>query len=241
MGLLGFQVIITDAALDTDTNVWKYVDDLTLASNVSNSAKSTLQDDLDNFVDWSKNNNWTLNPSKCQRLQVCFMQNPPKPTLSIDDVPLNIVNCAKILGILLQDDLKWDKQIKEMLKKANSRLYMLRNLKRFGFNPTELGTIYKGYVRLLLKYGDVVWGSSLTCDQGTTLEKVQKRACKIILGRNYNYTDAIETCELNTLSDRRKIQSRKFAQTLPNRQLTSNLIPPTMLSVRGRLAQFKLH
>ena len=48
-------------------------------------------------------------------------------TLSIDDVPLNFVNCAKILGIWLQDDLKWNKQIKEMLKKANSRLYMLRN------------------------------------------------------------------------------------------------------------------
>ena len=52
---------------------------------------------------------------------------------------------------------------------------MLRNLKRFGFNPTELSIIYKGYVRPLLEYGDVVWGSSLTCDQGTTLEKVQKK------------------------------------------------------------------
>ena len=238
MGPLGFQVIINDAASDADTNVWKYVDDLTLASNVSNVAKSTLQEDLDNFVDWSKNNNLTLNPSKCQGLQVCFMQNPPTPTLTIDDVPLNFVNCAKILGIWLQDDLKWDKQIKEMLKKANSRLYMLRNLKRFGFNPTELGIIYKGYVRPLLEYGDVVWGSSLTCDQGTTqstLEKVQKRACKIILGKNYNsYSDAMETCELDTLSDRRKIHSRKFAQSLPNCQRTSSLIPPTRRSVHGR-------
>ena len=105
-----------------------------------------------------------------------FYANPPTPTLSIDDVPLNFVNCAKILGIWLQDDLKWDKQIKEMLKKANSRLYMLRNLKRFGFNPTELGIIYKGYVRPLLVYGDVVSGSSLICDQGTTLEKVKKKS-----------------------------------------------------------------
>ena len=47
MGPLGFQVIINDAASDADTNVWKYVDDLTLASNVSNLAKSTLQEDLD--------------------------------------------------------------------------------------------------------------------------------------------------------------------------------------------------
>ena len=52
MGPLGFQVIIiNDAASDADTNVGKYIDDLTLASNVSNLAKSTLQEDLDNFVD----------------------------------------------------------------------------------------------------------------------------------------------------------------------------------------------
>ena len=112
---------------------------------------------------------------------------------------------------------------------------MLRNLKRFGFNPTELGIIYKGYVRPLIEYSDVVWGSSLTCDQGTTLEKVQKRACKIIFGKNYNsYTDAMETCELDTLSDRRKIHSRKFVQSLPNFHRTSSLIPPTRRSVHGR-------
>ena len=107
---------------------------------------------------------------------MCFLPNPSAPTFSIVDVPLKFVNCAKIIGIWLHDDLKWDKQITEMLKKANSRLYMLRYLERFGFNPTKLGIIYKGYVTPLLEYGDVVWGSSLTCDQGTTLEKVQETA-----------------------------------------------------------------
>jgi len=47
---LGFQVIIIDAASDTSTKVWKYVDDLTMASNVSHSAASTIQDDLNGFV-----------------------------------------------------------------------------------------------------------------------------------------------------------------------------------------------
>ena len=131
---------------------------MTLASNVTNSAKSTLQDDLDSFVNWTKNNNLTLNPSKCQGLQVCFMRDPPTPNMTIDDVPLKFVKFAKILGIWFQDDLKWEKQTKEMLKKANSRLYMLRNLKRFGFTSDELAVIYKGYVRPLL---DRVWGCSL--------------------------------------------------------------------------------
>ena len=59
MGPLDFQVTVNDVASEADTNVWKYcvgniVDDLTLPSYVSNSAKSTLQHDLDNFVNWLK-------------------------------------------------------------------------------------------------------------------------------------------------------------------------------------------
>ena len=35
-------------------------------------------------------------------------------------------------------------------------------LKRFGFKKDELITVYKGYIRPLLEYADVVWNSSLT-------------------------------------------------------------------------------
>ena len=41
MGPKSFQVIINNAASYADTNVWKYVVDLNVASNVSNSAKCT--------------------------------------------------------------------------------------------------------------------------------------------------------------------------------------------------------
>ena len=73
-----------------------------------------------------------------------------------------------------------------MGEKANCCMYMLRTLKRFGFNPKELNVIYKGYVIPLSEYGDVAWGALLTCDQSTTLEKVQKRACRIMLGKKYS-------------------------------------------------------
>ena len=74
------------------------------------------------------------------------MRAPHTPTLCIDDVPLDFVKCAKIFGIWLQDDLKWEKQVKEMLKKANCRMYMTQLF----FNSEELNVIYKGYVRSLL-------------------------------------------------------------------------------------------
>ena len=75
-----------------------------------------------------------------------------------------------------------------MLKKTNRRLYMLQTLKKFGFTTDELTDVYKGYVRPMMEYADVVWvwNSSLTKEQVHIFEKLQKRACKIILGNTFN-------------------------------------------------------
>ena len=122
-----------------------------------------------------------------------------------------------------------------MQKKTNGRLQMLRTLKKFGFNKDELAVVYKGYVRPLLEYGDVVWNSALTHAQVNTLEKVQKRACKIMLGTNYNsYKDAISECGLETLSDRRQAHCSKFSHSLASCKQTANLIPPTRKDTHGR-------
>ena len=72
-----------------------------------------------------------------------------------------------------------------MISKTNRRLYMLRMLKMFGFKNDELITVYKGYIRPLLEYADVVRNSSLTLKQTKAIEQVQWRACRIVLGHNF--------------------------------------------------------
>ena len=70
--------------------------------------------------------------------------NPTKfQAMTVNDTPLDYVSETKILGIWIQDNLKWDKNNAEITKKANRRLYMLRMLKKFGFNHQELITVYK--------------------------------------------------------------------------------------------------
>ena len=236
MGPIGFQCFINDFTPDNNVGIWKYVDDLTLAENCLSSVTGDLQIELDRFVKWTKNNKLCLNPSKCQALQICFKRNPPIPALTIDHNPLPFVSFAKILGIKIQNDLKWDHQVSDMMKKTNSRLYMLRTLKKFGFTTDELIAVYKGYVRPMMEYADVVWNSSITKDQMHTLEKLQKRACKIILGsNNYNsYQEAIEACGIETLADRRQAHCCKFAESLFKCKQTENLIPPLRKNVHGR-------
>ena len=79
---------------------------------------------------------------------------------------------------------------------------MLRMLKKFGFNHQKLITVYKRYARPLFEYCDSTWHSSLTAGQSKSPEQLQRRACKIVLGRNFtSYSDALSDCDLDSLYD----------------------------------------
>ena len=150
-------------------------------------------------------------------------------------VKLDYVDKAKILGIWVQNDLKWQSQVDIMIKKANTRLFMLRSLKRFGFDQDELTIVYKSYVRPVLEYADVVWHSGLTCQQASDLERIQRRAVRTILGYKYiSYSKSIKQCNINKLSDRRVKHCQTFANGLSDNPRTSSLLPPTRISVHGR-------
>ena len=62
-----------------------------------------------------------------------------------------------------------------------------------------------------------------------------KRACKIILGRHYiSYSNAIDVCNLQTLSARRQAHCLSFANSLSKSERTSKLLPRTRKDVSGR-------
>ena len=112
---------------------------------------------------------------------------------------------------------------------------MLRTLKRFGFSSDELRVVYGGYVRPVLEYADVVWHSSITCKQAHDIESIQRRACHIILGNLYeSYSDALGSCDFDTLFERRENHCRRFAEGLPNNERTKSLLPPSRLECHGR-------
>ena len=141
LGPIGFQILINEAAENSSSKCWKYVDNLTFAENsaCAHYPSSSLQADLNDFTKWSKNNMLKLNPSKCQALQVYFGKNALQPGgLRTSSEPLSYVNEAKVLGLYLKNSLKWNTQVYNMMKKANKRLFLLWTLKRFGFSSDEL-------------------------------------------------------------------------------------------------------
>ena len=112
---------------------------------------------------------------------------------------------------------------------------MLRSLKRFGFDQEELEVVYKCYVRPVLEYGDVVWHSGLCTKQTADLERIQRRACRTILGHQFkSYRDAVGKCNLEYLKNRRETHCKTFAQGLGDNVRTCHLLPPSRFQSHGR-------
>ena len=105
--------------------------------------------------------------------------------LRMDQVPLREVSTTKILGVHVSFDLKWSNHIGEVFKKANSRLYLLKLLKHFNLPSDDLVTIYSRFVRPTVEYAAPVWHPGITVHEDVVLERIQKRACRIIVGKDY--------------------------------------------------------
>ena len=230
LGPILFLVMINDVRPTGDNlAVFKYVDDLSIVECRPFSQKSCLQDAIDNLTNWSMQNNMKLNPSKCFQMNVDFSRNSPvMPIVSIDDHDLCITAHIKVLGVIIQNDLKWDKNVDSSVKRANTKVHMLRVHRSYGLPHSDLITLYKSFIRPLMEYAAPVWNGALTQHQVTRLERVQKRALRIILGAEYlSYTQALSHFNLDSLAIRRdQISSSFFKKTLDHTDLFREFFPP---------------
>ena len=108
------------------------------------------------------------------------------PTVSLGNKSTNLelVDEVKLLGIIITSDMKWHKNTSHLCERGYSRLWMLRNLKRFGASERELLDIKQ--CRSVLEMAAPVWTPRQTYENIIALERVQRSACAIILGKKYS-------------------------------------------------------
>ena len=91
-------------------------------------------------------------------------------------------------------------------KRANGKLYMLRLLKRYGVPRHDLLTVFTGYIRPLAEYAAPVWSGALTNNEKLRIERIQKRALRIVFGTSYTtYEQVLSHCTLQSLEERRQL------------------------------------
>lgn len=223
-----FLVMMNDLDVSGDVSIWKYVDDSTMSEIIDKGKQSALQSHVNEFALLSMINGMQLKESKCKELRICFsnIKTPFVPVI-INDKEIEVVSKAKLLGLTISNDLKWNAHIENTSKKVSSRLYFLRQLKRTKLPSEDLLLFYITCIRPCVEYGCEVFHDSLPKYLSDDLEKLQKRACKII-HPELGYEDALKELKLLPLSVRRDNLTSKFFSAIvndPNNKL-HNLLPP---------------
>ena len=89
----------------------------------------------------------------------------------------------KLLGVTFNEDpCNWDSQFEHMLGKANSRLYILRVCKYFGYSLSELTVLFDSLIMSLFLYALEEWACA---HQGKYIAQIDK-FCRRAL--RYGYT-----------------------------------------------------
>ena len=105
--------MVNDLRVNTpDTKRWKFVDDVSSSENLTSNSFSATQPTLDAISSWASNNWMKLNAKKCKELRICFLKDTPRLSpLTIDGPKLETIRSHKVLGLIMQNNLKWDEQI----------------------------------------------------------------------------------------------------------------------------------
>lgn len=244
-GPIIFLALANDAAIIEESNkmTLKYVDDLTMVENISVFQQSTIQCDLNKFDQWATQNHMDLNPSKCMFMDITFVKEPPNhPPLRLSGQDLQSTEVVKILGIKITNDLKWNVHIADVTKRASGRLFMLSMLKRHGLCIKDLVTVYVGFIRPLLEYAVPVWHPGLFEKQHNALERIQKRACRIIFGTSFSsYDESLKKCNLTELRTRRDAICLDFAKKLYSSKEFRKWLPQLRSEATGRILRNANH
>ena len=150
-------------------------------------------DYLKEINSWTHENQMKINAEKSKFMVINFTDDYQFSTrLTIQDKPLTQVSEAKLLGVLIRDDLSWKSNTHHTVKQAYKRMVILQKLSEFSMANDDLIDIYKIYIRSILESSAVVWHSSITEGERSSIERVQKVALKVILKAGYvDYDDAL--------------------------------------------------
>ncbi|KAK3107559.1 hypothetical protein FSP39_017306 [Pinctada imbricata] len=220
---------------DVVNNIVKlFADDTKLYSVVNtNAEQDRMQNDIDKLQEWS--DKWLLkfNTTKCKHLH---LGNSPAPIYYMNHLTLEHSTCEKDLGISIDSKLKFQEHINKQIKKANSKLGIIRRSLSY-LDKNIFLTLYKSIVRPHLEYGSSVW-SVIYKKEAIGIENVQRRATKLIRSISHlTYPERLKTLGLPTLQYRRlradMIQVYRILKGVDTIQNHTNILPISNSITRG--------
>lgn len=194
LGPLLFLIFINDLPLALSRNISSidlYADDTTIYDMQSDlhTLKLNLQEALFSLHIWCKQNGMLLNTEKTKVMIITTRQkrihiDESILTLSYNGTELNLTTADKILGVNIDANLTWNEHFNFICKKISTYIWLLSRIQHF-INYEHKVIFYNAYIHPHFNYCNIIWGNSSNYNM-SKIVKLQKRACKIILGNEYS-------------------------------------------------------
>lgn len=190
LGPLLFVIFINDLPLHIDSRLDIFADDTTILESSMFTRVGELEEKLSASAsqvdDWAKENKLPLNAAKTKTLLVSGkrlhnMLSPSDMRLNVraNGIALEQCNNAKLLGIVLDENLSFDLYIDSLCSKISKRLGILKHIKSY-LPIDERLLFYSTMIKPLFLYAAITW-SNCSKNNLFKLLKLQKRAARIIL------------------------------------------------------------
>ena len=142
--------------------------------------KRMIEYSLDVIQDWFRANKLTLNVEK----SVCliFNENIRKNidmNLTMSGQIISIQSEMKFLGVWLDKDLKWDRQVTEII----NRIKLTQCLLKCGVNFLTCHAkkvLFFTQIKCVLSYGIGAWGNMINLTQQKRLQRTQNQCTRLI-------------------------------------------------------------
>ena len=150
-----------------------------------------------------------FNSSKCKVMRVSRKRNPGKTNYQMKDSPLEEVKENKYLGVIIQNNLKWDRQSSNAATKVTQMLnFLKRNFSSCSRTVKE--NLFKTIVQPHLEYASSAWNPG-TKKNRDLLQKVQRRAARFVLG---DFTPRSSVTKMPTTLKWDNVERRRLIQRL---------------------------
>lgn len=143
------------------------------------------QMDINSIEDWATRNLLTINSSKTHYVKISTSHAKPEinDQLFICKNKIDPVPETKFLGIIIDSNCKWDKQVANIIKKIAPTIGTLAHIRHYVPKATLIH-IYNSLIHSKISYAMEVWGGGYSTHL-KPLQSLQNRALRHITFTNY--------------------------------------------------------
>ena len=160
------------------SQLFKYADDTALVSRCTND-DVTYQSEVERFVNWCDNNYLELNVKKTKEMVVDFRKSPSHTPLYINGEIVELVKEYKYLGTVIDDRFNFNSNVQKIYKKALSRMYFVRQLRKLNIDDKIMKLFYTSIVQSVITFAIVCWYGNCGIEIKDKLNRIVRNCEKL--------------------------------------------------------------